>query len=60
MCATAKRATRARQATWSSPSAVAPQRGQVAIFEGTLRADDDIGIGYKYPVLLEDATVIDH
>jgi hypothetical protein len=39
-------------------SVIAPTRGQVATFEGTLRADDDIGIGYKYPVLLEDATVI--
>ena len=39
-------------------SIVAPTRGQVATFEGTLRADDDIGIGYKYPVLLEDATVV--
>ena len=39
-------------------SAIAPTRGQVATFEGTLRADDDIGIGYKYPVLLEDATII--
>jgi hypothetical protein len=41
-------------------SVVAPVRGQVAVFEGTLRADDDIGIGYKYPVLLEDASVVDH
>jgi hypothetical protein len=39
-------------------SVSAPTRGQVATFEGTLRADDDIGIGYKYPVLLEDATII--
>jgi hypothetical protein len=39
-------------------SVVEPKRGQVETFEGTLRADDDIGIGYKYPVLLEDATVI--
>jgi hypothetical protein len=36
----------------------APERGQVAVFEGTLRADVDVGIGYKYPVLLEDATVV--
>jgi hypothetical protein len=39
-------------------SVATPKRGQVATFEGTLRADDDIGIGYKYPVLLEDATVV--
>jgi hypothetical protein len=39
-------------------SVATPTRGQVATFEGTLRADDDIGIGYKYPVLLEDATVV--
>jgi hypothetical protein len=37
---------------------VPPQRGEVAIFEGTLRADVDVGIGYKYPVLLEDATIV--
>ncbi len=36
---------------------VPPKRGQVATFEGTLRTDVDVGIGYKYPVLLEDATV---
>ena len=41
-------------------SVVAPERGQVATFEGVLRADHDIGIGYEYPVLLEDATVVDH
>jgi hypothetical protein len=41
-------------------SVVVPERGQVAIFEGTVRADDDIGIGYKYPVLLEGATIVDH
>jgi hypothetical protein len=35
-----------------------PTRGQVATFEGTLRSDDDIGVGYKYPVLIEDATVV--
>jgi|GEM_PF-65556 hypothetical protein len=40
-------------------SVVAPTRGQVATFEGTLRADDDIGIGYKYPMLLEDAAVVE-
>jgi hypothetical protein len=36
-----------------------PQRGQVATFEGTLRADVDVGIGYKYPLLLENATLVD-
>jgi hypothetical protein len=39
-------------------SNVAPERGQVATFEGTLRADIDVGIGFKYPVLLENATLI--
>jgi len=32
-----------------------PERGQVATFEGTLRTDFDVGIGYKYPILLENA-----
>ncbi|HEY0462910.1 MAG TPA: hypothetical protein VGC79_01820 [Polyangiaceae bacterium] len=35
-----------------------PERGQVATFEGTLRSDVDIGIGYSYPVLLENAVLI--
>ena len=35
-----------------------PERGQVATFEGTLRADVDIGIGYSYPVLLENAVLV--
>jgi hypothetical protein len=35
-----------------------PKRGQVATFEGTLRANVDIGIGYNYPVLLENATIV--
>jgi hypothetical protein len=35
-----------------------PTRGQIATFEGILRADVDIGIGYSYPVLLENATVV--
>lgn len=35
-----------------------PSRGQVATFEGILRADVDIGIGYSFPVLLENATVV--
>lgn len=35
-----------------------PTRGQIATFEGTLRADVDIGIGYSYPVLLENATLV--
>ena len=39
-------------------SSIEPQRGQVAIFEGTLRADVDVGIGYRYPVLLENATLV--
>ena len=35
-----------------------PERGQVAIFEGILRTDVDIGIGYHYPILLENAVLI--
>jgi hypothetical protein len=34
---------------------VPPKLGQVATFEGTLRTDVDVGLAYKYPVLLEDA-----
>jgi hypothetical protein len=35
-----------------------PERGQVATFEGTLRADADVGIGVTYPILLENALLI--
>lgn len=35
-----------------------PERGQVATFEGTLRSDVNIGIGYSYPILLENAVLI--
>jgi len=35
-----------------------PERGQVATFEGTLRTNVDIGIGYSYPVLLENAVLL--
>lgn len=35
-----------------------PERGQVATFEGTLRTNVDIGIGYSYPVLLENAELV--
>jgi len=35
-----------------------PSRGQVATFEGTLRADVDIGIGYRYSILLENAVLV--
>jgi len=35
-----------------------PARGQVATFEGTLRADVDIGIGYRYSILLENAVLV--
>src|SRR6478609_4960911 len=35
-----------------------PERGQVATFEGTLRADADVGIGFKYPILLENAVLV--
>ena len=39
-------------------SSLEPQRGQVATFEGVLRANVDIGIGYSYPLLLENATLV--
>ena len=39
-------------------STTTPTLGQVATFEGTLRADVDIGIGFVYPVLLENATPV--
>jgi hypothetical protein len=35
-----------------------PERGQVATFEGTLRTNVDIGIGYSYPILLENAELV--
>jgi len=35
-----------------------PERGQVATFEGTLRTKVDIGIGYSYPILLENAVLV--
>lgn len=35
-----------------------PERGQVATFEGTLRTNVDIGIGYSYPILLENAEIL--
>ena len=35
-----------------------PSRGQVATFEGVLRADVDVGIGHAYSMLLENATVV--
>lgn len=39
-------------------SSATPERGQLATFEGTLRTNVDIGIGYSYPVLLENAVVV--
>jgi len=39
-------------------SQATPTRGQVATFEGILRADADVGIGYKYPILLENAVIL--
>lgn len=35
-----------------------PERGQIATFEGTLRTNVDLGIGYSYPILLENAELI--
>jgi len=37
---------------------IPPTRGQVATFEGTLRTDVDVGIGFRYPVLLESAVLV--
>jgi hypothetical protein len=33
--------------------------GQVVTFEGQVRTDVDVGIGFKYPVMLQDARIID-
>jgi hypothetical protein len=33
--------------------------GEVTTFEGTLRTQVDVGIGFRYPILLSDAQVID-
>jgi hypothetical protein len=38
-------------------SSVRPKRGDIATFEGVLRVDVDVGIGFKYPALIEDAAV---
>ena len=35
-----------------------PKKGDVVTLEGTLQTDVDIGIGYHYPALLEDATIV--
>ena len=35
-----------------------PERGQIATYEGTLRTQVDIGIGYSYPILLENAELV--
>ena len=32
--------------------------GSVATFEGTLRTNVDVGIGYVYPILLDDAKLL--
>jgi len=34
-----------------------PKRGDIATFDGILRTDVDVGIGYEYPALLENATI---
>ncbi len=39
-------------------SAATPKRGEIATFEGVLRTDVDVGIGFKYPALLENATSV--
>jgi len=39
-------------------SSATPERGQVATFEGTLRADADLGYGLEYPILLDNATIV--
>jgi hypothetical protein len=33
--------------------------GQVVTFEGQVRTDVDVGIGFKYPVMLQDAQLVD-
>jgi hypothetical protein len=33
--------------------------GDVVTFEGQVRTDVDVGIGFKYPVMLEAARVVD-
>jgi hypothetical protein len=35
-----------------------PRVGDVSTFEGTLRTQVDVGIGYKYPLLLDSANLI--
>lgn len=39
-------------------SSARAERGDVVLFEGTLRADVDVGIGVKYPVFLADAKLV--
>ena len=46
-----------RPADLAVTSTIRPKRGDIATFEGILRADVDVGIGFKYPALLENATV---
>jgi len=36
-----------------------PEPGQTVLYEGTLAVDRDLGAGYRYPVLLEDARSVD-
>lgn len=40
-------------------SSARPKRGDIAVFEGILRTDVDVGIGYKYPLLIEGASRLD-
>jgi hypothetical protein len=35
-----------------------PARGDVLLLDGLLRVDADLGIGYRYPALLENAVVV--
>jgi hypothetical protein len=35
-----------------------PARGDVLLLEGILRTDADLGIGYRYPALLENAVLV--
>jgi hypothetical protein len=35
-----------------------PALGDIVVFEGLLRVDADLGIGYRYPALLENAAVV--
>ena len=51
-------ATRPEQRELVVTTAAEPRVGDVSTFEGTLRTQVDVGIGYSYPVLLSDAQLL--